>query len=363
MTTADKPVDILLIGLGSIGSIYAYLLEKSGKARVTAVARSNYSLYTTSGVTLETERFGKIENWKPYRVVKSQAEALEGDFHYDFCLVTTKSLPDVLPTPEMLKECIASGKVGAWSLVQNGLNIEEDLYKATKHLGTPIISTCAWVLIQTSPDGETVYWRGLDKNVSGLYSPSSQPGKDHHRTFTSKEDAALTQWKDLFESGGGHISLSDRQDSVRYQKNIWNCVWSSIQGLVRTTPACFLPLSDELTQPIRNLIHEVVTVGFTSGLLWEGMANHPQGGVVGNQQEVEDIAWTFIMASAKHASGGHRMSLLIDIDMGRPIEVEVIVGSVLKVAREYNVATPLLDFAYLLLKGVQVELLKQQKSR
>lgn len=40
---------------------------QSGKARVTAVARSNYTLYTTSGVTLDTERFGEINNWKPYR--------------------------------------------------------------------------------------------------------------------------------------------------------------------------------------------------------------------------------------------------------------------------------------------------------
>lgn len=40
---------------------------QSGKARVTAVARSNYTLYTTSGVTLYTERFGEINNWKPYR--------------------------------------------------------------------------------------------------------------------------------------------------------------------------------------------------------------------------------------------------------------------------------------------------------
>lgn len=40
---------------------------KTGRARVTAVARSNYKIYTTDGVTVDTDRFGKIENWKPYR--------------------------------------------------------------------------------------------------------------------------------------------------------------------------------------------------------------------------------------------------------------------------------------------------------
>jgi ketopantoate reductase len=42
---------------------------------------------------------------------------------------------------------------------------------------------------------------------------------------------------------------------------------------------------------------------------------------------------------------------------------QVIVGAVLKVARQSNIATPLLDFTYVLLKGVQVELLKQQKLK
>lgn len=85
-----RPIDVLLIGLGSIGSVYAYILEKvspstiqsqqdiirlndeltsaqTGRARVTAVVRSNHSLYSTTGVTLNTEKFGKIEGWQPYR--------------------------------------------------------------------------------------------------------------------------------------------------------------------------------------------------------------------------------------------------------------------------------------------------------
>jgi 2-dehydropantoate 2-reductase len=53
-------------------------------------------------------------------VVKSQAEALEGDVSYDYCMITTKCLPDVLPTPKLVEEVIASKKVKAWSLIQVG---------------------------------------------------------------------------------------------------------------------------------------------------------------------------------------------------------------------------------------------------
>lgn len=34
---------------------------------MTAVARSNYDVYAKGQVTLDTDRFGKYEGWKPYR--------------------------------------------------------------------------------------------------------------------------------------------------------------------------------------------------------------------------------------------------------------------------------------------------------
>lgn len=62
-------------------------------------------------------------------MVRSQAEALEGNTHYDFCFVTTKCLPDVKPTPELLKDAIASGKIGAWTLLQ----VRWPLHKLSDH--------------------------------------------------------------------------------------------------------------------------------------------------------------------------------------------------------------------------------------
>lgn len=41
--------------------------SQGGKARVTAIARSNYGLYTTTGSKVVTDRFGTIEGYKPYR--------------------------------------------------------------------------------------------------------------------------------------------------------------------------------------------------------------------------------------------------------------------------------------------------------
>lgn len=102
---------------------------------MTAVARSNYQLYTTTGVTLDTTQFGQIKGWKPYRgelarwvptmnteadrrVVSSQAEALVDGTRYAYGFITTKCLPDVLPTPTLVKDALASGRVEAWTLIQ-----------------------------------------------------------------------------------------------------------------------------------------------------------------------------------------------------------------------------------------------------
>jgi 2-dehydropantoate 2-reductase len=57
------------------------------------------------------------------------------------------------------------------------------------------------------------------------------------------------------------------------------------------------------------------------------------------------------------------MSLWVDVEMGRPIEVEVIVGAVVRLAKQIGVKTPLLDYTYALMKGLQVEILEQQEAK
>ena len=66
------------------------------------------------------------------------------------------------------------------------------------------------------------------------------------------------------------------------------------------------------------------------------------------------------VAKMKSSGGGHKMSLLIDVELGRPIEVEVITGGVLKIARECGLDTPLLEYTYSLLKGLQCDILRRK---
>jgi len=366
-TDGTAPVDVLLIGLGSVGAVYAYMLERSGKARVTAVARSNYELYTKGQVTLDTDRFVKHPGWKPYRVFKSQAEALAGDVKYAFCLITTKCLPDVSPTPKLVEEAIGSGKIGAWALIQNGLDVEADLYEAVKDLDTPIVSGVCWIGVMTSPDGKTVRWANGDTLVTGIYPALLPAFKPQTRQYSEKETAALQQFYGLLKAGDATVYTEDRIDAIRFSKNVWNAVWSSIQGLVRSVPACFDPLPEHQKAPLKAFIKEIVETGFKSGLLNEEMRQYPGTEPMGPSETVAEIAWSRIVDASverqKHGDGGHKMSLLIDVELGRPFEVEVITGSVLKVAKSIGYPTPLLEYTYSLLKGLQNEIIRVQKLK
>lgn len=47
-------------GLGAVGALYSYALERSGKARVTAVARSNAAIVRERGITVDSAKHGAL---------------------------------------------------------------------------------------------------------------------------------------------------------------------------------------------------------------------------------------------------------------------------------------------------------------
>lgn len=68
------------------------------------------------------------------------------------------------------------------------------------------------------------------------------------------------------------------------------------------------------------------------------------------------------ISNAIHSDDGDWFtpSMAVDVQKGNPIELEVIVGNLLTVARELNVETPTLNLLYELLKVVQFRLKEKQ---
>ncbi|THH20466.1 hypothetical protein EW146_g917 [Bondarzewia mesenterica] len=59
----------------------------------------------------------------------------------------------------------------------------------------------------------------------------------------------------------------------------------------------------------------------------------------------------------------HRPSMLVDIEKGRPIEVEVVLGEVVRMARERGIDIPRIEMLYAMLLVVQNQLLQNSEKR
>jgi len=117
---------------------------------------------------------------------------------------------------------------------------------------------------------------------------------------------------------------------TRLRQEIWlkligNATLNPVSALTRATLSEFL--SDEGSRDlIRRLMLEVEAVGKAYGL-------NPDIGV---DQRLEGAARV----------GQHRTSMLQDVEAGRPLEVEALVGSVIEMGHRRDVPTPALEVVY-----------------
>jgi ketopantoate reductase len=62
---------VLVIGAGGVGTMVCVALERSGKAAVTAVLRSNYEQVVKHGFDIESIDHGKLSSWRPSASMKA----------------------------------------------------------------------------------------------------------------------------------------------------------------------------------------------------------------------------------------------------------------------------------------------------
>jgi 2-dehydropantoate 2-reductase len=114
-----------------------------------------------------------------------------------------------------------------------------------------------------------------------------------------------------------------------------NATLNPVSALTRATLSDLL--NDEASRDLlRRLMLEVEDVGKAYGL-------QPDIGV---DRRLEGAARV----------GQHRTSMLQDVEAGRPLEVEALVGSVIEMGRRRDVPTPVLDVVYQLTRQLNKSL-------
>ncbi|KAJ3795954.1 ketopantoate reductase PanE/ApbA-domain-containing protein [Lentinula aff. detonsa] len=365
--------EILVVGTGAVGTIYAYSLHQSDKVRLTVVARGNYELVQEHGMYIKSHRFGNVEAWKPDRVVNSISSA--ADRQYSHVILATKCVPEVIKTSEILKPLLSAPysdrfEQPVYVLLQNGLNIEVDLYRAIKSLGTPdepkIINAGVYVFANLI-SANVVEHGPFARLDIGIYRP------DDYTTMVNSpvEQQTLEQLKGLFHNVD--INIYPEIQRKKFAKNMLNIAYAACACLTRCS------LTSLFRPPPTNIAYEpylepatadrvnLYTKKWIEDILNECICLGRAMGFPDSEDGLpSSIVESSMKTSEKNYSGpesNHNPSTLLDIEKGAPIEVEVIWGETVRLAKQRNVEVPRIEMAYAMLLLVQNQiLLRRNKS-
>ncbi|KAL2811536.1 ketopantoate reductase PanE/ApbA C terminal-domain-containing protein [Aspergillus granulosus] len=366
MATPNRhPPRILVVGTGSIGIVYSMILARAG-ADLSCICRSNHTAATTTGFTVYSTIFG-TETFHPGAVYASIDEAIQKSTKpYDFILVTTKAFPSreqgingSRSSPGSQSETSSSSsssrphKPTAIVLIQNGLGIEREYRAHFPH--NPIISCVAYLpTTQTAP--AVVHHTEVERLQLGMFPGAGSSGEQDPGGPSSCSSSAVTTLAGLLRAGGATAEIHADIQIARWRKLIGNASWNPICALSRCrdleflsqTPSSTREAAGRVTTPlarevVQRVMEEVVSVARAAGY----------AGDIG----VDDVSMQLARSDSR-SWPGVEPSMLADVRAGRAMEVEAVLGEVVRVAREVGVEVPRLECLYTLLLGLNWSLRK-----
>jgi 2-dehydropantoate 2-reductase len=136
--------------------------------------------------------------------------------------------------------------------------------------------------------------------------------------------------QEAFSKADIDAELSDDISRVLWSKLLYNSPANGMASAARLSPRDLIEYPEGAAM-FRSAVQEVANVGTAYGVTFED----------GDVQGALDL----IAARAMGARG----SMQADLEAGRPLELEAIVGSVGRIGRKVNVPTPIFDMLYTLL--------------
>ncbi|GAC95622.1 hypothetical protein PHSY_003198 [Pseudozyma hubeiensis SY62] len=355
---SDRKPEILCVGFGALGTIYSFLLSR-GSANITAVARSNYTTLTTTGIDIASSKYGEFTGWKPHRCIRESEPSAAQDRYYDFVVCTFKNVPDHKKASEVIRPFLKPGKgrgekLPTVVLLQNGVGIEEEIYaslvEAEEKVASGVISAVAWIGANLVDGGKRVTHGSLERLEMGTYPIES----------SAEQKAALEEFTSIYVKGGGGGEAVQDIEAIRWQKVLWNAAWGGLSTLARK-PVSALLQEETLHYSVgvvRRIMLEIVYVARACGI---GEDRFPISSV---DKAINITLMTSPVQGVNDPKGGNlaasfKPSILLDLENARPMELEPIIGNVVAKAREHNVDTPRLDLILAALKPNQVEAIRK----
>jgi 2-dehydropantoate 2-reductase len=319
MTASTQP-NVLLFGAGGVGTIYLWLLSKT--ASTTAVCRSNYDIAKKDGFIINSSIFGQGIHFRP-NVVRSCEEAASADGKpFDYIVVCSKAIPGTVP--KWIAPAVTPGHT-AIVLLQNGISIEEEYHMAFPT--NPIVSTVLYLPATQRPAG--VIKHGETERVEVGAYPSS----------TSAQYAkAFVQ---LIQSAGATAVFHEDIQLVRWTKLLINASWNPICALAFSKDTTVLESCDEAPDVLLAVMFEIRDIAAAYGY----------------NITTEKVDFELSRAKARiPIKAGIEPSMLQDVQAGRRIEVEAIVGNSVRMGKAKGVKCDRLELLYVLAKTLDLHM-------
>ncbi|KAL4881892.1 ketopantoate reductase PanE/ApbA C terminal-domain-containing protein [Aspergillus karnatakaensis] len=316
----------LVYGSGSIGILYGFILSHAGMD-VTCLCRSNYERAAADGFTVRSTVLGD-HHFRPH-VVKSIDDLVRiGSTEFEYVVICTRALPSNKASAAEIAPLLATGR-SAVVIIQNGIGVEQ-VY-ANMHSGKCIISAVTYSPTEQMSPTEIRNTESIITHL-GLFPADAGVGKGSAKLETLETLCAR------LNAGGAMAKSHTDIQAERWKKVISNAVWNPVCALSRCRDVEFVGASPLAGEFIRAAMTEVVAVATAVGY----------GGVV--DEAAIDAQLT---RTAARPWPGVQPSMMADLLAKKHLEMDAIVGEIVRLARNHGVGVPRLETLYLLLRGYE----------
>jgi len=336
------PTEVLIVGAGAVGAFYASRLAQASDTHVSVICRSNYSAVKANGFSITSPQYGDY-NFIPKHTFPNPEEARRCAVRWDYIVVSTKALPDVSDDSEILEGLVSNGT--AIVLIQNGLGVEAPYAK--RFPNAVICSAVTIVSAAQTSHGHIKHNRWTRINV-GPYLPHLDTGGS--QASDSQAINLNNKFIDLLQGGG--IKDAEAYDHAKLQLVRWhkiaiNASMNPSSVLSGSTPNGTMALDSELYEHLKGVMEEVLTTA-------------PK--ILGKPFPKEFATAERILRSTQKNTSGSKPSMALDWEQGRKMELEVILGNPIRIARERGFEMPRMQTLYALLRMAQQNRDKSKKK-
>jgi 2-dehydropantoate 2-reductase len=327
------PTQILIVGAGAIGAFYASRLAVVTNTLVSVICRSNYRAVKASGFNVTSPQYGDY-TFTPSHTFANPEEARKSGIQWDYIVVSTKALPDVSDDSDILEGLVSEGT--AIVLIQNGLGVEAPYLKRF-----PKASICSAVTIAScvQPSHGQIKHNRWTRINSGPYLPHLDIGST--RGSDERVIAQNDQFVNMLNEGG--IKDASAYDHAKLQLVRWHKIAinasmnpsSVLSGCVSNYDMSHDP---ELAIHLKGVMDEILDVA-------------PK--ILGKPFPKEFATPEQILRSTQRNTSGSKPSMALDWEQGKTMELEVILGNPIRIARERGYEMPRLQTLYALLRMAQ----------